>query len=119
MSSKIFFRKPSTNNNYGIKNNLATLCLHAWSNTGPLPHTMGDFWRLVWQEKPPIIVMVTNLKEGNRIKCQQYWPESGRSQYGPFEVSITDHQVYADYTVRKLIVNVRERESARFCKHLY
>ena len=93
------------NNNYG---HLAALYLHAWSYTGPLPHTMADFWRLVWQEKPPIIVMVTNLKEGNRIKCQQYWPESGRCQIGPFEVSITDHQVYADYTVRKLIVTVRE-----------
>ena len=70
---------------------------------------MADFWHLVWQEKPPIIVMVTNLKEGNRIKCQQYWPESGRCEYGPFEVSITDYQVYADYIVRELIVNVRER----------
>ena len=39
----------------------------------------------MWQEKPPIIVMVTNLKEGNKVKCQQYWPEAGASQYCTFK----------------------------------
>ena len=39
----------------------------------------------MWQEKPPIIVIVTNLKEGNKVKCQQYWPEAGASQYCTFK----------------------------------
>ena len=51
--------------------------------------------------------MVTNLKEGSRIKCQQYWPESGKEDFGPFQVTITDEQVFADYTIRTLSVTVR------------
>ena len=75
---------------------------------GPLPKTVVDFWQLIWQERPPIIVMVTNLKEGNRIKCQQYWPESGKhDHFGPFQVTITDEHVFADYTIRTFSVSVR------------
>ena len=73
---------------------------------GPLPKTLVDFWRLVWQEKPPTIVMVTNLKEGTKIKCQQYWPETGTKNFGPFQVTISDEQSVADYTTRTLLVEV-------------
>ena len=81
--------------------NVTMLC------TGPLPKTVVDFWRLIWQERPPTIVMVTNVKEGIRIKCQQYWPESGKKDFGPFQVTITDQQIFADYTIRTLSVSVR------------
>ena len=74
---------------------------------GPLPKTLVDFWRLVWQEKPPTIVMVTNLKEGTKIKCQQYWPESGTKDFGPFQITMSDEQTLADYTTRTLVVQVR------------
>jgi hypothetical protein len=40
--------------------------------------------------------MVTNAKEGTRIKGQQYWPESGKKNFGPFQVTITDQQIFAD-----------------------
>ena len=33
----------------------------------PVAKTVADFWRLVWQEHPPTIVMVTNLKEGEKV----------------------------------------------------
>ncbi|TMS16933.1 Tyrosine-protein phosphatase non-receptor type 7 [Larimichthys crocea] len=32
---------------------------------GPMLHTVGDFWDMVWQERSSIIVMVTRLKENN------------------------------------------------------
>ncbi|XP_078100310.1 tyrosine-protein phosphatase non-receptor type 7-like isoform X1 [Sander vitreus] len=41
---------------------------------GPMPHTVGDFWDMVWQEGCSIIVMVTRLKENNE-KCELYWPQ--------------------------------------------
>ncbi|TDH11015.1 hypothetical protein EPR50_G00081910 [Perca flavescens] len=41
---------------------------------GPMPHTVGDFWDMVWQEGSSIIVMVTRLKENNE-KCELYWPQ--------------------------------------------
>ena len=51
--------------------------------------------------------MVTNVKEGTRIKCQHYWPESGKKDFGPFQVTITDQQIFADYIIRTLSVSVR------------
>uniref|UniRef100_A0A672GK96 protein-tyrosine-phosphatase n=1 Tax=Salarias fasciatus TaxID=181472 RepID=A0A672GK96_SALFA len=37
---------------------------------GPTVNTVGDFWRMVWQEKSPIIVMITNLEEKNEVSVQ-------------------------------------------------
>ncbi|XP_078477981.1 tyrosine-protein phosphatase non-receptor type 7-like [Lampetra planeri] len=44
---------------------------------GPMLHTVGDFWDMVWQERSSIIVMVTRLKENNE-KCEMYWPKPER-----------------------------------------
>ena len=73
---------------------------------GPKGYMLVDFWRLIWQERPPTIVMVTNLKEGRKKKCEQYWPESGSTTFGPFKVTLTEHQVFADYCIRTLQVTV-------------
>ena len=73
---------------------------------GPMTKTLVDFWRLVWQEKPQSIVMVTNLKEGAKLKCQQYWPEAGSENFGPFSITLLEQQVYIDYTIRTLQVKV-------------
>ena len=74
--------------------------------TGPMSKTLVDFWRLVWQEKPQSIVMVTNLKEGEKVKCQQYWPEANSESFGPFSITLLEQQIYTDYTVRTLQVQV-------------
>ncbi|XP_064386419.1 uncharacterized protein LOC135334961 isoform X2 [Halichondria panicea] len=84
------------------------------ASQGPLPNTLVDFWRMMWQEKPPIIVMLTNLEENNKIKCQQYWPDSGSVSYGPFTVTITDQQVLADYTVRNLLLAMKGESGKPF-----
>ena len=34
---------------------------------GPMSHTIVDFWRMIWCEKAPIIVMITKLKENNNV----------------------------------------------------
>lgn len=34
---------------------------------GPIVSTVGDFWRMVWQEHTPIIVMITNIEEMNEV----------------------------------------------------
>ena len=70
--------------------------------------TAVDFWRLIWQEKPNIIVMVTNLKEGNKNKCEQYWPPArpGLQSFGPFQVSLIDEEFFPDYVIRDITVVV-------------
>lgn len=38
---------------------------------GPTVNTVGDFWRMVWQERCPIIVMITNLEEKNEVSAKR------------------------------------------------
>ena len=64
--------------------------------------------------------MVTNIKEGKTKKCEQYWPaESGRGQnYGPFNVSIVEQHIFADYTIRTIQLVVSKINCSRIfvCK---
>ena len=71
----------------------------------------------MWQERPSAIVMLTNCEEGGRVKCEQYWPESGNKNYGPFQVIITNKQILADYTIRKLVVTVRKININYYTSH--
>ncbi|XP_068677575.1 receptor-type tyrosine-protein phosphatase delta-like isoform X2 [Montipora foliosa] len=68
---------------------------------GPLPETVDDFWRMVWEQNTKTIVMVTNLEERGRIKCFQYWPSEGGEAYGDIQVQLTETVELSDFTVRK------------------
>ncbi|XP_075400180.1 tyrosine-protein phosphatase non-receptor type 13 isoform X12 [Tenrec ecaudatus] len=41
---------------------------------GPLPTTVGDFWQMIWEQKSTVIAMMTQEVEGEKVKCQRYWP---------------------------------------------
>lgn len=41
---------------------------------GPLPDTINDFWRMIWQSKAHSIVMLCEIMENGKKKCEQYWP---------------------------------------------
>ncbi|ORX68488.1 receptor/non-receptor type protein-tyrosine phosphatase, partial [Linderina pennispora] len=43
---------------------------------GPLPDTVNDFWKMVWEHHSRVIVMLTKEFEGNRAKCHHYWPKT-------------------------------------------
>ena len=44
---------------------------------GPITNTIADFWQMVWEHKSTVIVMLTHLKEGDRVRmyvleCQNF-----------------------------------------------
>ncbi|XP_030647919.1 protein tyrosine phosphatase receptor type Fa isoform X2 [Chanos chanos] len=67
---------------------------------GPLPETLSDFWRMVWEQRTSTIVMMTRLEEKSRVKCDQYWPSRGTETYGMIQVSMLDTVELATYSVR-------------------
>ncbi|KAM4628738.1 protein tyrosine phosphatase receptor type Fa isoform 2-T2 [Polymixia lowei] len=67
---------------------------------GPLPETLSDFWRMVWEQRTNTIVMMTRLEERSRVKCDQYWPSRGTETYGMIQVTMLDTVDLATYSVR-------------------
>ncbi|KAL3108135.1 hypothetical protein niasHT_016326 [Heterodera trifolii] len=80
---------------------------------GPLPETFADFWRMVWEERSMVIVMLTRLEERCRTKCDQYWPGKGTSIYGSYKVTLVDTTELAHYCLRTLrLENTRRHHDA-------
>ncbi|XP_050933163.1 receptor-type tyrosine-protein phosphatase F isoform X11 [Lates calcarifer] len=67
---------------------------------GPLPETLSDFWRMVWEQRTCTIVMMTRLEEKSRVKCDQYWPSRGTETFGMIQVTMLDTVELATYNVR-------------------
>jgi len=47
---------------------------HFICTQAPLESTIDDFWRIVWQEKCKVVVMLCEILEQGRKKCEPYWP---------------------------------------------
>ena len=71
--------------------------------TAPQLNTINDFWRMVWELNISTIVMLTNLIEGNRIKCALYWPEDTQN-YGRIRVRKIEESRFCDYVIRKFSI---------------
>ncbi|XP_060078170.1 receptor-type tyrosine-protein phosphatase mu-like [Ylistrum balloti] len=82
------------------------------ASQGPKPNTLDDFWRMVWHVNSGKIVMLTNLIEGTKIKCHQYWPEEGEQlNTDTFELKLDRERIYAFYVLRDIsIVNRKTKE---------
>ncbi len=83
---------------------------------GPMSTTINDFWRMIWENKLPTIVMVTKLVENAREKCSCYWPGAVGEELeaGPdIVILLKEIKVFTDYEIRVMsIKNVRLFTSA-------
>lgn len=53
---------------------------------GPLNNTFLNFWKMVWQEKVSLILMLCPLQEGGKTKWAEYWPNENTDK----EMNIND-----------------------------
>ncbi|XP_077445141.1 receptor-type tyrosine-protein phosphatase delta-like isoform X34 [Stigmatopora argus] len=67
---------------------------------GSLPETFGEFWRMIWEQRSAVVVMMTKLEERSRVKCDQYWPTRATETYGLIQVTLLDTVELATYCVR-------------------
>uniref|UniRef100_A0A4W4F3P1 protein-tyrosine-phosphatase n=1 Tax=Electrophorus electricus TaxID=8005 RepID=A0A4W4F3P1_ELEEL len=79
---------------------------------GPKDETVEDFWRMVWEQKSSIIVMVTRCEEGNKNKCAQYWPSVERETeiFDDFVVKIKHEENCPDYIIRHCALMCAQRK---------
>ncbi|XP_062612923.1 receptor-type tyrosine-protein phosphatase epsilon-like isoform X2 [Saccostrea cucullata] len=81
---------------------------------GPRQNTIKDFWTMIWQENVDQIIMLTNLKEGNKVKCSKYWPDLYQSStFGVISLLAEEEQVYAYYKIRKFRVTHKVHKKSR------
>eukprot|EP00042_Codosiga_hollandica_P057073 m.837925 g.837925 ORF g.837925 m.837925 type:complete len:745 (+) comp59493_c0_seq1:118-2352(+) len=76
------------------------------ASMGPLAGNVAHFWRMVWQEQVRVIVMVTQLEEAGKPKCERYFPVPHRKiKHGDITitwVSLEDKDYY-----QKTTLNIR------------
>ncbi|XP_048252892.1 tyrosine-protein phosphatase non-receptor type 12-like isoform X6 [Haliotis rufescens] len=77
------------------------------ASQGPLPHTVNDFWRMLWEYKVEIVFMVCREEESGRPKCERYWDTEGEAKmFGQLEVTVESEKVlFPDFVERILRVN--------------
>ncbi|KFM70986.1 Receptor-type tyrosine-protein phosphatase kappa, partial [Stegodyphus mimosarum] len=66
---------------------------------GPLENTIGDFWRMIWQEDVNVIAMTANIIENGKKKCEKYWPDKVL-KVADIIITLQNENVFLDYTVR-------------------
>lgn len=85
---------------------------------GPLQDTCGDFWRMCWELRTNMIVMMTRLEERARIKCDQYWPTRGTETYDQMTITITETQELSTYCIRTFQISKQGSSERREVKQL-
>ncbi|XP_078387838.1 receptor-type tyrosine-protein phosphatase H-like [Cetorhinus maximus] len=95
-----------------------------WSNKefiaaqGPLPNTVADFWRMIWEQRSKVIVMLTNCVEVTRVKCEHYWPlDYTPCTYGDITVTVTSETIQSEWTVRKFSIKKDGSSEKRSISH--
>ncbi|XP_048031318.1 receptor-type tyrosine-protein phosphatase H-like isoform X2 [Megalobrama amblycephala] len=87
---------------------------------GPLPSTVNDFWRMVWEKRSQAIIMVTNCTESGRIKCEQYWPlDYTPCVYGNLVVTVKSENKASSWTLREFSVKNKSTSETRTVKHFH
>ncbi|CAC5377929.1 Receptor-type tyrosine-protein phosphatase mu,Tyrosine-protein phosphatase non-receptor type 5,Receptor-type tyrosine-protein phosphatase kappa,Receptor-type tyrosine-protein phosphatase F,Receptor-type tyrosine-protein phosphatase eta,Tyrosine-protein phosphatase 10D,Receptor-type tyrosine-protein phosphatase zeta,Tyrosine-protein phosphatase 1,Receptor-type tyrosine-protein phosphatase O,Receptor-type tyrosine-protein phosphatase beta [Mytilus coruscus] len=88
------------------------------ASQGPLPSTLNDFWRMIWEQSVSIIVMLTKCSEKNKDKCVHYWPHAANEPkcYNDLMVNVTSVSNMGKYDIHiiELCLGDEKREITHF-----
>ncbi|RCN46094.1 Protein-tyrosine phosphatase [Ancylostoma caninum] len=85
---------------------------------GPLPETIIDFWRMVWMEKVSHIIMLCGVKEGGKVKCEQYWPDENGEKMTLEDFLIKTMKVNnSDPHVTRTTIQLQQGSERHYLKH--
>ena len=87
--------------NIGQKQNLFI------ATQGPKENTIEDFWTMVWELKSKVIVMLCNLIENKKSKCENYW----EAKMNNFKVEVKKEIMHEMYCEREIqLINLSNKE---------
>ncbi|XP_066475232.1 receptor-type tyrosine-protein phosphatase epsilon [Tiliqua scincoides] len=86
---------------------------------GPLPHTVEDFWRMVWEWKCHTIVMLTEVLEREQEKCFQYWPSEGSVIYGEIAIEIKNDSLADAISIRDFLITHSQEKQGRLVRQFH
>ena len=66
--------------------------------------TVRNFWKMIYDRKSAVIVMVSDLIEGGQEASAKYWPDSGLAQYGEYTVELQSEERLNGFTIRELSI---------------
>ncbi|XP_008298883.1 receptor-type tyrosine-protein phosphatase eta isoform X2 [Stegastes partitus] len=85
---------------------------------GPLPTTVNEFWRMIWEKNVQTMVMLTRCNEQGRVKCEQYWG-SGTKHFENITVRTTSEIPLEDWTIRDFDVRNVKTAETRSIRHFH
>ncbi|KAM7003473.1 receptor-type tyrosine-protein phosphatase eta-like [Tautogolabrus adspersus] len=85
---------------------------------GPLPHTVNEFWRMIWEKNVQTLVMLTRCNEQGRVKCEQYW-EHGTKHFENIIVTETSKIPLKDWTIIDFNVKNVKTAETRSLRHFH
>ena len=71
---------------------------------GPMKSTVRNFWKMIFDRKSGVIVMLSDLVEGGQEASAQYWPSSGAYQCGEYSVELLGEEPLQGFIIRNLSV---------------
>lgn len=83
----------------------------------PVPSTISDFWRMVWEQQSGVIAMIAREVENGKIKCHQYWPTSVTMEHNVGK-SRNQGIVYAGKLAIEYVQEISTNDTDYFAKEL-
>jgi protein tyrosine phosphatase len=83
------------------------------STQGPLHTTIETFWKIIIKKNIKLVIMLSNLEEQGRKKCDKYWPDRLDTSiiFEKFQIELENQDFIVEDSVlqRCLIVHDEEK----------
>jgi len=86
----------------------------------PIFPTFVDFWKMIWEQRSSVIVMLTKLFEAGRTKAHIYWPviENVPQKFGEISVTLME-EIVTDYFVIRAFLVCKDDDIRQICQIHY
>lgn len=88
----------------------------------PLPETVQDFWRLIWEQQCKVVIMLTACEENGVQRCAPYFPQNTldcHKLYGDYQVSLQAKDVRPSFTISTFKLHDLDKNLCRDVHHCW